>query len=106
MGDRGNLHRDVTDSPNGCACSQLETSEGVDRLLRAVFSMPSLPPSPLLRQRLRQRIAHEDSLWRPLDRLTRFHAEGAAKFFTLPAPRHCCSGIASDCLPERQSDRS
>jgi len=104
MGDREDLHRDVTNCPNGCACSRLEESEGVDRLLRAVFSMPSLPPSPLLRQRLRQRIAHEDSLWRPLDRLARFHGEGTAKFFTLPAQRRCCSDIASECLPERQSD--
>jgi hypothetical protein len=89
MGESGNLRGDVTDGPKGCACSQQEASEGVDRLLRAVFSMPPLPSSPLLRQRLRQRIAHEDSLWRPLDHFGRSRAEGAAKFFTLP-PRRCC----------------
>lgn len=84
MGESTNPRRDVTDCPKGRTCSQLETNDGVDRLLRAVFAIPSLQPTRQLRQGLRQRIAHEDSLWRPLESLMVSHAEAPSKFFTLP----------------------
>ena len=90
MEENGILRRDVAKCPGDCTCPQVGAAGGVDRLLRAVFSMPALPPSPLLRQRLRQRIAYEDSLWRARDRLTASPAEGSAKFFTLPLERPGC----------------
>jgi hypothetical protein len=106
MGESRYFRRDVTDCPKGCAGSRLEASEGVDRLLRSVFAMPLLQPSPLLRQQLRQRIAHEDSLWRPLERLAKSHGEGFAKFFTLPIQGSRCSDAPSELRTERRSDRS
>jgi hypothetical protein len=106
MGESGYLRRDVTYCPNGRAGSRLEASGGVDRLLRSVFAISPLQPSPLLRQRLRQRIAHEDSLWRPLERLAKSHGEGFAKFFTLPIQGSRCSDAPSELRTERRSDRS
>jgi hypothetical protein len=109
MGESAHLGWDVTDCPPGCTCSHLHASEGVDRLLRAEFARPTLQPSRLLRQRLRQRIAHEDSLWRPLERLAGSHAEAPPKFFTLPLPGPQSLGAAltvNEFLPERRSDRS
>jgi len=106
MGESGYLRRDVTDCPEGGAGSPLEASEGVDRLVRSVFAISPLQPGPLLRQRLRQRIAHEDSLWRPLERLARSRREGSAIFFTLPIQASRCPEAAAELPSEQRSDRS
>jgi hypothetical protein len=108
MRESGNLRRSVTDCPNGCTCPHLKPSEGVDRLLRTEFSVTSLQPSRVLRQRLRQRIAREDSLWRPLERLEGSRVESSTKFLTLryqgPGSSRL-AGVDSKYLPERRGDR-